>query len=135
MRTFQLKVNVNNIKRDINNHYFKYRDMFYRMLVTNICIYNYINYGLLQNTIIEESHYNQVFLNLANKQMSLEEILRELNIETELPLYMDISLYIEEFLQQKHSNNHINVYSLSISDNGYLVIDNKHLNKVANYNV
>jgi len=135
MRTFQLKVNVNNIKRNINNHYFKYRDIFYRILVTNVCVYNYINPNLLQNTIIEESHYNQQFLNLSNKQLSLKEMLQELNIETELPLYMDVSLYIEEFLQVKHSNNHINVYSLSISDNGYLLISNKQLNKVSNYHV
>lgn len=89
-----------------------------------------MNYGLLQNTIIEESSYNQYFLYLANKQLSLEEILMELNIANELPLYMDISLYIEEFLQQKHSNNHINVYSLTISDDGYLIISNKQLHKV-----
>ena len=129
MRTHQLKINVNNIKRDINAQYFRFRDMFYRMLVTNICIYNYMNYGLLQNTIIEESSYNQYFLYLANKQLSLEEILIELNIANELPLYMDVSLYIEEFLQQKHSNNHINVYSLTISDDGYLIISNKQLHK------
>lgn len=135
MRTFQLKVNVNNIKCNINNHYFKYRDIFYRMLITNICIYRYINYDLPQNTIIEESHYNQIFLNLINRQLSLKEIFQELNIETELLLYIDMSLYIEEFLQQKHSNNHINVYSLHISDNGYLVISNRQLNKVSNYNV
>lgn len=135
MRTFHLKVNINNIKHNIDDHYFKYRDIFYRILVTNICVYNYINYGLLQNTIIEESHYNQVFLNLANKWLSLKEILQELNIETELPLYMDISLYIEEFLQQKHSNNYINIYSVSISDNGYLIISNKQLNRVSNHNV
>lgn len=132
MRTYHLKVNVNNIKRDINNHYFKYRDMFYRMLITNICIYNYMNYGLLQNTIIEESSYNQYFLHLANKQLSLDEILNELNIASELPLYMDISLYIEEFLQQKHSNTHINLYSLTISDDGYLVIENKQLSRETN---
>lgn len=130
MRTDSLKVNVNNIKRQINNHYFKYRDMFYRMLVTNICVYNYINYGVLQNTILEDSSYNQYFLCVANKQLSLEEILSELNIIQELPLYMDVSLYIEEFIQQKHSNKHINVYSLTISDDGYLIINNKKLDRV-----
>lgn len=129
VKTHTLKVNINNIKREINSQYFRYRDMFYRMLVTNICIYNYINYGVLQNTIIEESSFNQYFLYLANKQLSLEEILMELNISNELPLYMDISLYLEEFLQQKHSNNHINVYSLTISDEGYLIVTNKQLNK------
>ena len=131
MRTYQLKVNVNNLRREITNHYFKYRDMFYRMLVTNICIYNYMNYGLLQNTIIEESSYNQYFLHLANRPLSLEELLMELNIANELPLYMDVSLYIEEFLQQKHSNKHINLYSITISDDGCLVIENKHIDKPA----
>ncbi len=130
MRTETLKVNVNNIKREINSQYFKYRDMFYRMLVANICVYNYMNYNVLQNTIFEDSSYNQYFLYVANKRLSLEEILSELNIIHELPLYMDVSLYIEEFIQQKHSNKHINVYSLTISDEGHLVISNKKLDQV-----
>lgn len=132
MRTDYLKVNVNNIKQQINSQYFKYRDIFYRMLITNICIYNYMNYGILKNTILEDSSYNQYFLYIANKQLSLEEILTELNIIQELPLYMDISLYIEEFIQQKHSNKHINVYSITISDDGYLIINNKKLDRVNN---
>jgi hypothetical protein len=37
---------------------------------------------------------------------------------------------IEEFIQQKHSNKHINVYSLTISDEGHLVISNKKLDQV-----
>lgn len=130
MRTDSLKVNVNNIKREMNSQYFKYRDMFYRMLVANICIYNYMNYDALRNTIFEDSSYNQFFLYIANKRLSLEEILTELNIIQELPLYMDVSLYIEEFIQQKHSNNHVNVYSLTISDEGYLVIYNKRLDRI-----
>lgn len=130
MRTDSLKVNVNNIKRQMNTQYFKYRDMFYRMLVANICIFNYMNYDALRNTIFEDSSYNQFFLYIANKRLSLEEILTELNILQELPLYMDVSLYIEEFIQQKHSNNHINVYSLTISDDGYLIISNKRLDRV-----
>jgi len=130
MRTETLKVNVNNIKREINSQYFKYRDMFYRMLVANICVYNYMNYNVLLNTIFEDSSYNQYFLYVANKRLSLEEILSELNIIHELPLYMDVSLYIEEFIQQKHSNKHINVYSLTISDEGHLVISNKKLDQV-----
>ena len=130
MRTDSLKVNVNNIKREMNSQYFKYRDMFYRMLVANICIYNYMNYDALRNTIFEDSSYNQFFLYIANKRLSLEEILSELNIIHELPLYMDVSLYIEEFIQQKHSNKHINVYSLTISDEGHLVVSNKKLDQV-----
>lgn len=130
MRTDSLKVNVNNIKREMNSQYFKYRDMFYRMLVANICIYNYMNYDALRNTIFEDSSYNQFFLYIANKRLSLEEILTELNIIQELPLYMDVSLYIEEFIQQKHSNNYVNVYSLTISDEGYLVIYNKRLDRI-----
>ena len=130
MRTETLKVNVNNIKREINSQYFKYRDMFYRMLVANICVYNYMNYNVLLNTIFEDSSYKQYFLYVANKRLSLEEILSELNIIHELPLYMDVSLYIEEFIQQKHSNKHINVYSLTISDEGHLIISNKKLDQV-----
>lgn len=129
MRTYTLKINVNNIKKDINNQYFRFRDIFYRILVTNICVYNCINYGVLQNTIIEESSYNQYLIHLANKNLNLEELLLELNINNELPLYMDITLYLEEFMQQKHSNNHFNIYSVSISDDGHLIVSNKHINK------
>lgn len=132
MKTHTLKININNFKKDITNHYFKYRDMYYRMLVTNICIYNYVNNQLLQNTVIEESSYNQYFLHLVNRQLNLTGLLSELNIENELPIYMDISIYIEEFLQIKHSNNHINLYSLTITDDGFLIIENKHLNRITN---
>lgn len=134
MHTETLKININNIKRQVYNQYFKYRDIFYRMLIANICIYNYLNHNVLQNTILEDSSYNQYFLYIANKRLNLEGILTELNIIHELPLYLDLSLYIEDFIQKRHSNNHINVYSISISDNGYLIVQNKKLSKI-NINV
>lgn len=129
MLTHSLKINLNNIKKDINKHYFKYRDIFYRILLTNICVYNTVNNNMLQNTIIEDSNYNQYFLYLISKQLSLKELLSELNIENELALYIDLSLYIDEFLQLKHSNDYINVYSIYITDDGYLIVYNKKLDK------
>lgn len=84
---------------------------------------------MLQNTIIEDSSYNQYFLYLANKQLSLKELLSELNISDALSLYMDFSLYIDEFLQDKHMDNRINVYSISVTDDGNLIISNKKLSK------
>ena len=89
---------------------------------------------MLQNTIIDESTYNQSFLYLSNQRLTLTELLSELNIANELPLYMDISLYLDEFIRDRHSNNHINIYSVTISDVGQLVISNKKIHK-GNLNV
>ena len=89
---------------------------------------------MLQNTIIDESTYNQSFLYLSNQRLTLTELLSELNIANELPLYMDISLYLDEFIRDRHSNNHINIYSVTISDDGQLVISNKKIHK-GNLNV
>ncbi len=129
MLTNQLKINVNNIKKEVNNHYFKYRDIFYRILITNICIHNLSTNTMLSNTIIEDSSYNQYFLFLANRQLGLKELLSELNISDALNLYMDLSLYIDEFIQVKHDNKFINVYSILITDDGNLIVSNKKLSK------
>lgn len=129
MITHSVRINLNNIKKHINKQYFKYRDIFYRILLINLCINREFNNTTLSNTIIEDAGYNQYFLYLINKQLSLKELLSELNIENELPLYIDLSLYIDEFIKLKHYNEYLNIYSVTITDDGHLVIYNKKIDK------
>lgn len=129
MKTYQLKINVNNIKQEIEQNYFKYKDIFYKSLIVNLCIYNTFNKNILSNTIIDDSHYNQYLLYLANKQATVEELISEINHEFATNIFLDTNLYIEEFINMKHSDRYFNLYQLTIDDSYNIVITNKLIKK------
>lgn len=127
MRTYQLKINVNNLRAEIKKDYFKYRDIFYRCLIGNLSVYHQLYGQVLQNTIIEDSHYNQYLLYLVNRNMSLKEILAEIDTPYNLSIFMDTNVYFEEFIRMKHDSTKLNVYHLSIDDTYNIITTNKHL--------
>lgn len=130
MRTFTLKINMNNLKKDIEKDYFKYRDIFYRCLIVNLCIYSKLNPNLvLTTTIIEDSHYNQYLLNLINLNYSLEDMVKEIDPLYNVNVFIDTHVYLEEFITLKHNPNVMNIYSLTIDDTYNIVINNKQIRR------
>lgn len=130
MRTHVLKVNVNNLKREINNNYFKYKDIFYKCLVVNLCLYNITKGNILNNVIIEDSTYQQYLSYLINKKCMLPDLLEEIALEAQVHIFLDLTIYIDEFIDMKYNPNKFNLFSLSIDDNGYINIFNKTLRKI-----
>lgn len=131
MRTHVLKVNVNNLKREINNNYFKYKDIFYKCLVVNLCLYNMTKYDILENVIIEDSTYQQYLSYLINKRCTLPELLQEIALETHTHIFLDLTIYIDEFIDMKYNSDKFNLFSLTIDDNGYINVFNKTIRKIS----
>lgn len=129
MRTFVLKINMSNMKEYIDKDYFKYKDIFYKCLIANLCAYNTYNDIILTTTIIEDSHYNQYLLYFINNQLSLEEIIVKVDLANNIHLLTDIMLYLEEFIKLKHDKNKLNLYSLTIDDCYNVLITNKQIKK------
>lgn len=129
MRTQVLKINVNNIRHEIEKDYFRYKDLFYRCLIVNLCIYNSMNNMILASTIIEDSHYNQYLLFLGQKQATLQEMIAEIDPVHAVSTFLDTQVYLEEFINLKHEHNLVNLYSLTIDDAYNIVITNKQLKR------
>lgn len=129
MKTQVLRINVNNMRQEIEKDYFRYKDVFYKCLIVNLCIYNSFNNFVLSSTIIDDSHYNQYLLYLANKQASLSELIAEIDPIHAVNTFLDTQVYLEEFVNMKHDANLINLYSLSIDDTYHIVITNKQLKR------
>ena len=129
MRTQVLKINVNNIRHEIERNYFHYKDLFYRCLIVNLCVYDTMSHKVLSSTIIEDSHYNQYLLYLAQRQASLQELINEIGPVHAVTTFLDTQLYVEEFLNMKHDDSMTNLYSLTIDDAYNIVITNKQLKR------
>lgn len=130
MRTLTLKINVNNLREQIQRDYFKYRDLFYRCLVVNLCSTGRMTpQDLLSSTIIEDSHYNQHLLYLANSNLALQDMIKDLDPSENANLFIDTNIYFFEFFNSRHDPHRVNVYSLTIDDAYNIVITNKQLKR------
>lgn len=129
MRTHVLKINVSNLKRDIENDYFRYKELFYRCLIVGLCVHNSFSRNVLHTTIIEDSHYNQFLMYLAQKVCSVQEMIAEIDPVHAATTFIDMNLYLDEFLHMKHDNELLNLYSLTIDDTYNIVITNKQIKR------
>ena len=114
---------MNIIKKDIESNYFFFRDLLLRMLIYNLVLYKLQNYQVVAyfeqpelNSLYYES-VNRINLNLDPKDLAIY-----LKIDNYMALYLDVSIYLDEFIQKKHiCHDRIqNVYSLFIQENGKL---------------
>lgn len=129
MRTQVLKINVVNLKHEIERDYFRFKELFYRCLVVNLCVYNTFHQNVLQSTIIEDGHYNQFLLFLTQKACSIPEMIAEIDPVHAASTFLDTNLYLEEFINMKHDPSLMNLYSLTIDDTYHIVITNKQIKR------
>lgn len=130
MKTESLRVNVINLKREIQKDYFKYKDIFYKCLIGNLCIYNQTHGLVLHNTIIDDGHYNQYLAYNINKQSTIEDILKDMDTPFNMYIFLDLQVYFEDFIRVKHNKAKLNIYHLTVDDGYNLVISNKTINYV-----
>ena len=131
MRTHQLRVNFVNLKAEIDKDYFKYKDIFYRCMMSVLCIHHLTRKQVLQNTMLEDSGYHQILSFLQSKGASLEEIVSEIKDLNQWSYFLDMHVYLEEFIDLRHNDLRLNLYDLTIDDSYHVVITNKHLNAYA----
>ena len=126
MQTLAVKVNLNNLKKFIQSDYLRYRDILYRILISHIYIYNYTIKQISSNIIFEEQPYQELLSSLLMSGTDIRNVLDKMNIEHYSPLYIDVSLYIDEFLSYCYKEQGKNIVSLRLTDDGYVVVENKH---------
>lgn len=129
MRTYVQRINISNLKRQIDEDYFRYKELFHRCLVVSLCIYNSFNRNVLHSTIIEDSHYNQFLMYLAQKTCTVPEMIAEIDAVHAATTFLDMNIYLEEFINHRHDNNVLNLYSLTIDDTYHIVITNKQIKR------
>lgn len=127
MKTHVLKINANNLHRQIHEDYFKYRDIFYRCLVGNLALHQQLYTDVLSSSVMEDAMYNQYLLSLINTNITVESILRDIDSPHNLSIFLDTSTYFEEFILYYHNSKFLNVYQLTIDDTCNIVVTNKHL--------
>jgi len=129
MRAYQLKINVSNLRDHIKKDYFKYRDIFFKCLIGNLYVYNQLYGNVLHSTILEDIYYNQHLFKLINRNATLEEVISEIDSTYNVTIFLDTTMYFEEFIRLKHDPKKINVYQLSIDDMCNIVVTNMQLNR------
>lgn len=130
MKTHILKINVNNLKSEIESNYFKYRDIFYKCLIVNICLHALYIRFIGYETLFEEGHYNNYFQFHINRSYTLESLLNDMDILNHRQLFLDMNLYVSEFIELRHRPKMFNIYSLTIDDHYHIVISNKTIRRI-----
>jgi len=131
MKTYQLKINMANLKKEVERDYFKYKDIFYKCLIGNINLFNILHFKNPTISILDDSHYNQFYLYSITNGVTIEKILQDIDSPYNVSIFLDTNMYYEEFIRLRHSDKHINLYSLHIDDLCNVIVTNKHLTKNA----
>ena len=134
MKTHVLRINVNNLKAEIENNYFKYKDIFYKCLVVNLCMYNIVKENILPNVIMEDGQYNQYLVYLAGKNLPLDELIAEIDLVQYMPIFLDMAIYLDEFIDMRYNPYSYNLFSLTIDDSGHVSVFNKNVKKQGHVN-
>lgn len=139
MRIHTLKFNIEYLKRDVDRNYLILRDIYYRCLVVNLCAHQLL-YGVVPNSVvIEDAQYGGYMQRLSgiihydglNEHLAvLKFLVAEIDLTQHLDLFMDMHIYLSDFIALRHDNSMLNIYSLSIDDNQHVSITNKQMNHV-----
>lgn len=99
------------------------------MLVIDLCVYNRIHGNQLQNIVMEDGAYSLYYQQMICSNKDIKELISDIPFPTNMEMYLDLSIYIDELISRYHDNKFINVYSIHITDSGYLVISVRRLVK------
>lgn len=127
MHTYVLRINFSHLKKEIDDNYFLYRDIFYKCLVASMYNYCINDKDITKNILIDNSYYWQYLVNAININQPMELMLHELSIDRYVHIFLDMNIYIDEFINMKHRPDILNIYSLDISDTYKVEIKNKQI--------
>jgi len=135
LKLYKQSVNFNNIKNQLNEKYFLYKEIFNKFLVIYFYIYQSMIPYSITNIMFEDSFNQQLYSYLTLKSLNNKQIFIELNLENYVYLYLDFSLYIESLFRDFYKLNSINslyLLGLNIEDNGYITIYFRKINNSLN---
>lgn len=132
MRTYVLRINFNNIRQEIEDNYFLYKDIFYKCFIVSVYLYYLNDRNIYKNIFIDNTHYWQYFTNSIDINKPVELMLYELGIDKYVDIFLSMNIYVDKFIDRKHKSGVLNIYSLDISDTYYLEIKNKQIKNSKN---
>lgn len=125
MKSFKLRVNISHLKDNIENNYFLYKDIFYRILIFNVIEFSRTQIRVTNNFLIDDISYNGLYISLYETNSHLIDVMSKLNDVKDLNIMLDLNEYILEFLNKKYDNRAMNIVNLEISTPNELVITMK----------
>lgn len=122
MKSYTLRINNRHLKDEIEGNYFYWLDVFHRAL--SVALLEHCGaQGDIDSVTLESTYYNSILGALHKRTQEGHNPLEELYNPEFIGVYMDMSLYLKEFIEQKHINSVTNIYHLTI-DHGYNVVVN-----------
>ena len=122
MQSFQLKVNISNLRKEIAKDYFRYLDIFHKCLAGSLYLSHLENNSTSQTVSFENAIYNTYFTSLVNSNVSIEQFLKSLNTEHAVFIFLDTQIYLEQFIKHRHVCSKLNIYNLTITSDFELLI-------------
>lgn len=129
MLSSTLRINQNNLKNELEENYFYYLDVFHRCLLVSLVLHHNTKENVLESTIMENAYYSQMLVDLDSRFKKGYNIIEDINSKTALDTFLDVQVYLEEFIGNKHNSSGTNIYNLTIDHEYNIVITNKRLGK------
>lgn len=127
MRQSNVKVNLNHIKREVLTDYFKYRDAFYKCFIINLVLYGQTVRPILPNSLIEDTGYHQLFVDITSGLIPIDRVLNDIAIPNAGHMLADLNIYTSNLFDHHHKDNQLNVYRMHFKPDGHLILENFHL--------
>lgn len=132
MKTYKAEINISYMRKAIDENYFSSKDILFKLLLLGLYrIYTNTTdvFNMPNNIVIDDSRYNHIFTDLIKyRNAEFKEVVNFLNVSEHIQLYLDISIYLDIFLEQHQTDKCLNVYNIDIADSYMLIITNKHMN-------
>lgn len=129
MKSHTLKINNRHLKDTIEENYFYCLDVFHRCLSVSLVLASQQDEEMMPSIIMENAHYNSLLRDLDKRLKDGHNIIEEIHSKHSLSFFLDMQLYLEEFLRHKHINSVTNIYCLTIDCDYNVIINNKQLGK------
>jgi hypothetical protein len=128
VKRVELKINIAHLP-SVESNYFKYRDIFYRVLIVGLITYSRLSKNILENTIIGDTGYNELLIKLNKESSSIKDMFDFIAVKMFEEIYIDLSVYTDVFFERKHEEDKINIYDIEIVDKSHMVIKLTILNR------
>ena len=128
MSKHTLKINMANMKAMMDNDYFTCKDIFYKSLILSILnAYTILeNQSLKSRIILDDSQYHQLYSRHIHTN-DVKGMVSELGSFFAMGVYVDVSIYIETFINKYLNHRCSNLLHVAMEDNGLVLITLRYL--------
>lgn len=129
MNHYSVRINYNNIRGQIQQDYFHYLDMFYKILILYVVFNDRPELPLSQTLVLENRHYDDLLRRVIASGCMGRRIPELSTIDP--TAIVDMQIYLEDFVRLKHNKSAINIYNLTIDEDYNVLITNKYFSRHA----